>query len=103
MMGFVFIAGSAGSKDRAYERSALHLCWNQAAHQLQGLGELPEVERDRGGAPHPRGLALFVDDRILMVEAAERLREAKSVLGDDRQLQRAHGLLHDFVEPRRLE
>ena len=46
---------------------------------------------------------LLVQNRRLVIEAIERLREAERVLGQHRELQRAHDLLDDLVEPGRIE
>ena len=87
-------------------RVQLHLAYifaGTAAHQLERLRQLRAVVGDRGGAPESARLALLVEDRIAVVEAVERLRQAERVFGDDRQLQRANRLVDDLVEPRGFE
>ena len=55
----------------------LHLHRHRASHQIQRSRELPAIERDCGRAPEPRVLAFLVQDRVLVVEAVERLREGE--------------------------
>ena len=47
---------------------------------VQRAPELGRVVRDRGCAPQPHVLALFVEDRVLVIEAVERLREPEALL-----------------------
>jgi len=65
--------------------------------------ELVPAERDGRRTPDPGVRVLLVQDWVAMVEGVERLRQAEGVLGHDRELQRAHRLVDDLVEPCRIQ
>src|SRR6185295_6775371 len=79
-----------------------HSFRHRGAHQLERFRHLLEIEADRRRAPEPRILALLVEDWKAVIERVELLSEMKCVLGEDRQLERAHCLIDHFVEPRGL-
>ncbi len=60
----------------------LHLLRHVRPHELERLGELRPVVGDRRRPPGACVHALFIDDRIAVIERVERLRQAEGVLRD---------------------
>src|SRR3954452_17151125 len=80
-----------------------HLRRNGRSHELQRFRQLRPVVCDGSGSPDACLLTLLVENRVAMIEAVERLREAERVFRQNRELERSNGLIHHIVQPCGLE
>src|ERR1700726_2458892 len=81
----------------------LHTLWNRNPHQIQRPCELCTNMRHARRPPSFPARALFVENRVPMIEGVEQLREPKCVLGQHRELERSHHLIDDVIQTGRFE
>src|SRR5918995_1460230 len=102
--GAIAISGIWTLSADAWARlSALHSCRHADAHQVERSRQLLRKEGNPRRPPPPHVGTIFVQNRSLVVEPVEHLRQPERVLGEYRKFERAYDLLDDVVELCRFE
>src|SRR3954454_4560322 len=88
--GYRLPVTNRGNWQLATGNPPLHPFRHRDSQQLQPPDHRPPEDLRADGTPLALRVVLLIEDRILVVEAVELLRELEQVVRDDRQLESIH-------------